>query len=44
MEGAADQTTKALSELAMDSSTTLNAAESSAGDGAGPRSKKYVFV
>jgi lysyl-tRNA synthetase class 2 len=42
MEGAADQTTKALSELAMDSSTTLNAAESSAGDGAGPRSKNAL--
>lgn len=40
MEGSADQTTKALSELAMDSSTTSNAAESSAGDAAGPRSKK----
>lgn len=40
MEGSADQATKALSELAMDSSTTSNAAEPAAGDAPGPQSKK----
>lgn len=39
MEGSADQTTQAISKLSMDST-----AEAGASDGAGPQSKKYVFV
>lgn len=43
MEGSTDQTTKAISELSMDSSTSSTAAPG-AGDGAGTQSKKYVFL